>query len=49
MGLIKRKLENHEYSSSQECIDDFHQMFNNCITYNKPGEVRLYKMQFSFL
>ncbi|KAJ7339448.1 Bromodomain-containing protein 2 [Desmophyllum pertusum] len=38
MGLIKRKLENHEYSSSQECIDDFHQMFNNCITYNKPGE-----------
>lgn len=38
MGQIKRKLENHEYSCSQDCIDDFRLMFNNCITYNKPGE-----------
>lgn len=42
MGQIKRKLENLEYSCSQECIDDFRQVFNNCITYNKPGEVRFY-------
>lgn len=41
MGQIKRKLENHEYSCSQDCIDDFRLMFNNCITYNKPGEVWL--------
>lgn len=40
MSQIKRKLENHEYSRSQECIDDFRLMFSNCITYNKPGEVR---------
>ncbi|XP_020629233.1 bromodomain-containing protein 3-like isoform X1 [Orbicella faveolata] len=38
MGQIKRKLENLEYSCSQECIDDFRLVFNNCITYNKPGE-----------
>lgn len=42
MSQIKRKLENHEYSCSQECIDDFRLIFNNCITYNKPGEVSLY-------
>lgn len=41
MSQIKRKLENHEYSRSQECIDDFRLMFSNCITYNKPGEVRI--------
>lgn len=41
MGQIKRKLENLEYSCSQECIDDFRLVFNNCITYNKPGEVRI--------
>ncbi|XP_073244666.1 bromodomain-containing protein 3-like isoform X3 [Porites lutea] len=38
MSKIKKKLENHEYTCSQECIDDFRLMFNNCITYNKPGE-----------
>ncbi|XP_068687592.1 bromodomain-containing protein 3-like isoform X1 [Montipora foliosa] len=38
MSQIKRKLENHDYSCSQECIDDFRLIFNNCITYNKPGE-----------
>ena len=42
MSQIKRKLENHDYSCSQECIDDFRLIFNNCITYNKPGEVRLF-------
>lgn len=41
MGQIKKKLENHEYSCSQDCIDDFRLVFNNCITYNKPGEVCL--------
>ena len=40
MSKIKKKLENHEYTCSQECIDDFRLIFNNCITYNKPGEVR---------
>lgn len=39
MSKIKKKLENHEYTCSQECIDDFRLIFNNCITYNKPGEV----------
>ncbi|XP_029185046.2 bromodomain-containing protein 3-like isoform X2 [Acropora millepora] len=38
MSQIKKKLENHEYTCSQECIDDFRLIFNNCITYNKPGE-----------
>jgi len=42
MSKIKKKLENHEYSCSQECIDDFRLIFNNCITYNKPGEVSLH-------
>ena len=44
MSKIKKKLENHEYSCSQECIDDFRLMFSNCITYNKPGEVRFVKV-----
>lgn len=39
MGLIKRKLENYVYTCAQDCKDDFNTMFNNCYTYNKPGEV----------
>ena len=46
MSQIKKKLENHEYTCSQECIDDFRLIFNNCITYNKPGEVRLFVVKF---
>lgn len=46
MSQIKKKLENHEYTCSQECIDDFRLIFNNCITYNKPGEVRHFVVKF---
>jgi hypothetical protein len=39
MGKIKKKLEKNVYSCGKECIEDFNTMFNNCYTYNKPGEV----------
>ena len=39
MGTIKKRLENKQYHSAQECIRDFKLMFSNCYTYNKPGEV----------
>ena len=39
MGKIKKKLEKNVYSCAKECIEDFNTMFNNCYTYNKPGEV----------
>ena len=39
LSTIKKKLENQVYYSSKECIEDFTIMFNNCYTYNKPGEV----------
>lgn len=38
MGTIKKRLENNYYWKAQECMDDFSQMFENCYTYNKPGE-----------
>eukprot|EP00112_Aurelia_sp_Birch-Aquarium-sp1_P016040 Seg36.4 transcript_id=Seg36.4/GoldUCD/mRNA.D3Y31 product="Bromodomain testis-specific protein" protein_id=Seg36.4/GoldUCD/D3Y31 len=38
LGSIKRKLENQEYFSAKECIEDFNRIFENCYTYNKPGE-----------
>lgn len=39
MGTIKKRLESNFYRSAQDCIKDFNQMFTNCYTYNKPGEV----------
>jgi hypothetical protein len=39
MGKIKKKLEKNVYSCGKECIEDFNTLFNNCYTYNKPGEV----------
>ena len=42
MGKIKKKLEKNVYSCAKECIEDFNTMFNNCYTYNKPGEVCMY-------
>ena len=39
MGTIKKRLESNFYKSAQECIRDFNQMFTNCYTYNKEGEV----------
>lgn len=42
MFQIKRKFENYDYFCSQECIDDFCFIFNNCIIYNKLGEVRFF-------
>lgn len=38
LGTIKKRLENNYYWCSDECIQDFTAMFNNCYTYNKPGE-----------
>ena len=37
-GTIKKRLEDHFYSSAKECIYDFHTVFDNCYTYNKAGE-----------
>ena len=39
LGTIKKQLENQEYQSAKECIEDFNIIFENCYTYNKPGEV----------
>ena len=39
LGTIKKRLENNYYWCAQECIDDTNTMFQNCYTYNKPGEV----------
>lgn len=39
MGTIKKNLESNVYTCAKEAIDDFQTMFNNCYTYNKPGEV----------
>jgi hypothetical protein len=41
LGTIKKKLENYEYNDSKECIDDFNLMVENCLRYNKPGDVSL--------
>ena len=38
MGSIKRRLESNQYSSAEDCIQDFNMMFTNCYTYNRPGE-----------
>lgn len=38
LNTIKKRLENNYYWCADECIQDFHAMFNNCYTYNKPGE-----------
>ena len=38
MDTIKERLAKNFYHSSSECISDFHLMFKNCETYNKPGE-----------
>jgi len=38
LGTIKKQLENQEYYSAKECIEDFNRIFENCYTYNKPGE-----------
>jgi len=41
MGTIKKRLDFYYYTTVQECIDDFNQMFTNCYTFNKPGEVSI--------
>lgn len=38
LGTVKKRLENNFYWKAQEAIDDFQVMFDNCYTYNKPGE-----------
>jgi len=45
LGTIKKRLENCWYYSAQECINDFETMFQNCYTYNKPGEDVVYMAQ----
>ena len=39
MGTIRKRLQACYYTNAQQCISDFNQMFTNCYTYNKPGEV----------
>ena len=43
LGTIKKRLENQEYSNAKECIEDFNRIFQNCYTYNKPGEVSFFQ------
>ncbi|KAH9361305.1 hypothetical protein HPB48_006867 [Haemaphysalis longicornis] len=38
LRTIRKRLESCYYSSAQECIEDFNTMFNDCYTYNNPGE-----------
>ena len=37
-GTIKSRLEEKHYWSAEECVSDFKLVFNNCYTYNQPGE-----------
>ena len=48
MGTIKKRLESNFYHTAQDCIKDFNQMFTNCLTYNKPGEVTIYSLTIFF-
>lgn len=41
MGTIRKRLETNFYRSAEDCIGDFNQMFMNCCTYNRDGEVQL--------
>ena len=36
LNTIRRRLENAYYWNAQECIDDFHRLFQNCYLYNGP-------------
>ncbi|XP_049909115.1 bromodomain-containing protein 3a isoform X1 [Epinephelus moara] len=38
LGTIKQRLENNYYWSASECMQDFHKMFTNCYSYNKPTD-----------
>ncbi|RCI05559.1 hypothetical protein CU098_000262, partial [Rhizopus stolonifer] len=37
LSLIKRRVENKEYTTFRQLEDDIHLMLNNCFTYNGPG------------
>ena len=37
-GTIKSRLEEKHYWSAEKCVSDFKLVFNNCYTYNQPGE-----------
>ena len=39
MGYIKKKLEQNQYYSADECIQEWRLVFQNCYTYNKPTDV----------
>ena len=39
LSTIRKKLDDRVYQNGQECLDDFTLMFNNCYTFNNPGEV----------
>ena len=39
MGQIKKKLEQNQYYSADECIQEWRLVFQNCYTYNKPTDV----------
>ena len=39
LSTVLKKLEAREYYSAQEAIDDYNQIWQNCFTYNTPGEV----------
>ncbi|XP_029905027.1 bromodomain testis-specific protein isoform X2 [Myripristis murdjan] len=38
LGTIKKRLQNNYYWKGLECIQDLNTMFNNCYTYNQPGD-----------
>jgi hypothetical protein len=42
LSTIESKLKSRKYHSGSECIADFDLIFQNCYTYNRPGDVRSY-------
>lgn len=37
LGTVTKKLEDHDYTKAEECVNDIRQVFTNCRTYNPPG------------
>jgi len=38
LGTVKKKLEHNDYICAKDCIEEFRLVFQNCYSYNKPGE-----------
>eukprot|EP00039_Didymoeca_costata_P018465 m.333550 g.333550 ORF g.333550 m.333550 type:complete len:922 (+) comp17171_c0_seq1:156-2921(+) len=38
LSTVKKKLQNRQYQSGQEALNDLNLMFKNCYTFNRPGD-----------